>query len=73
MITKVYDVKSMPVYDEQTKRLLGWKVLYLANTVDTPWPVAYTRFFQEKRFRNAYRAMCRFQNKLLLKQNENNK
>ena len=73
MITNVYDVKSVPVYDKDTKQLLGWRVLYLANTVDSPWPMAYTRFFQERRFRNAYRAMCRFQSKLLAKQNENTK
>ncbi len=66
-------MRSKPVYDEKTGKLLGWKLIYLVETNGFMSPVAQSRFFKEKMFRSSYCAMCRFKTKLLKQQNENTK
>lgn len=65
--------RNKPVYDEKTGKFLGWKLFYLVNQGGLLSPIPHSRFFRQTLFRNSYRAMCRFKNKLLSKQNENNK
>ena len=68
---KYGDVKSEPVYSKTSGKLVGWRLFWTAFT--DYYDIDDSRFFKETWFRNSYRAMCRFQNKFLLKKNENNK
>jgi len=74
MNNKIDDnTRFRPVYDEKTGKFLGFKLFYVVETAGLLSPVAHSRFFKETWYRNSYRAMCRFRNKLLSKQNENHK
>ena len=65
------DIKTEPVYFGASKKLVGWRLFWTAKT--DYFDIDDMRFFKETWYRNSYRAMCRFKNRLLLKQNENNK
>lgn len=70
----IYDVQSKPVYDEGTGKLKGWKVSYWGvERKILPVRIQFKQFFKETWFRNSYRAACRFQSRLLARQNENTK
>ncbi|MBO4480220.1 MAG: hypothetical protein J5742_01170 [Alphaproteobacteria bacterium] len=67
---KYTDIKSEPVYSKNSKKLIGWRLFW---TVETGYyDIDGRRFFKETWFRNSYKSMCRFQNRLL-KHNENHK
>ncbi len=64
------DIKCAPMYSKKTNKLVGWEMWWTVLT--DYYDIDAYRFFKETLFRNSYRAMRRFQNKLL-KRNENNK
>jgi len=66
-------MRAKPVYDTENNKLLGWKLFYLVQKSGVLSPIVQSRFFKESFLQNSYRAMCRFKEKLLMKQNENNK
>ena len=75
---KVYvkDIRNKPFYDSITGKLSGWQLSWNYveaefGCLETLTPVS--RFFEERWFRNSYKAMCRFQQRLVFKQNENTK
>ncbi len=70
---KICDMKSGPVYDPKTGKLSGWKLLLLVERECGFSPVPREHFFKERLFRDSYKAMCRFKNDLLARQNENTK
>ena len=68
-----YDVESVRVCDENTGKLVGWKVTYwCVEKKIFPTRMQWSCFFKETWFRNSERAAERFKNRLLEK-NENNK
>ena len=76
MATEIKDIRSKPLYDSTTGKLRGWNLSW--NCADPEfgclWNVKQkSRFFEERWYRNSYKAMCRFQSSLLAGQNENNK
>ena len=69
---KFNNIESHPVYSKTNGKLCGWKMSW--NIVIDYYEDSAQRFFKETWFRNSYRAMCRFQRKLLsVSQHENNK
>jgi len=59
----VKDVKLEPVYDSKTNRFCGWRLSWNwaepeFGCLETPTPES--RFFKAKLFRNSYKAMSRF-------------
>ncbi|MBO7560039.1 MAG: hypothetical protein J6T27_02685 [Alphaproteobacteria bacterium] len=76
MATEIQDIRSKPLYDPATGKLCGWNLNW--NCVEPEFGclesvTPKSRFFEERWYRNSYKAMCRFTNGLLTKQNENNK
>ena len=76
MATEIKDIRSKPFYDPTTGKLLGWRVSW--NYVEPEFGclssvAPASRFFEERWYKNSYKAMCRFTNGLLAKRNENNK
>ena len=72
----VKDIRSKPLYDSITGKLRGWKLSWNYaepefGCLETLTPAS--RFFEERWFRNSYKKLCRFQKRLVLRQNENNK
>ena len=72
----VKDINTEPLYDSTTGKLLGWKLSW--NYAEPEFGCLETltqasRFFKQGLFRNGYKEMCRFQQRLVLSQNENNK
>ena len=72
----IKDVKSEPLYDVKTGKLLGWKLIW--NYAEPEFGcleilTPASRFFGNRWFQNGYKAMCRFKNDLLAKYNENTK
>ncbi len=67
---KYNDIKTEAVYGEKSGKFLGWRLSWVIVT--DYYDIDASRFFKETWFRNSYRAMCRFQRKLL-KRNENTK
>lgn len=70
MSTEIRDIRSKPFYDSTTGKLLGWKLEwnYISpefGCLGSVTPVS--RFFEERWYRNSYKAMCRFTNGLLAK------
>ena len=75
MSVEIRDIRSKPLYNPQTGKLLGWDLSwnYVEPEFCCLWIVAQkSRFFEERWYRNSYKAMCRFQRDLLARQNENN-
>lgn len=71
MSVEIENIRSKPLYNPQTGKLRGWELSWVIKDGPvTAWP---SKTFYEGRFRNSYKAMCRFTNDLLAKQNENNK
>lgn len=76
MATEIKDIRSKPLYDSTTGKLRGWNLSWnCANSeFGCLWNVAQkSRFFEERWFRDSYKAMCRFKSSLLAGQNENTK
>lgn len=76
MSTEIENIRSKPSYNPQTGKLIGWDLSW--NYVEPEFGclgnvAQKSRFFEERWFRDSYKAMCRFQRNLLARQNENNK
>lgn len=76
MATEIKDIRSKPLYDSTTGKLRGWNLSWNCaepefGCLSSVTPVS--RFFEERWYRNSYKAMLRVKNNLLAKQNENNK
>ena len=70
-MVQISDIKSEPIYSEAGK-LTGCRLYWTALT--DYFEIDDMRFFKETLLRKSYRAMCRFQSKLLKRNgNENNK
>ena len=70
IMPKYSDIKSEAIYSEKSGKFLGWQLSWVIIT--DYYDIDASRFFKETWFRNSHRAMCRFQRKLL-KRNENTK
>ena len=71
----VKDIRSKPLYDSTTGKLLGWELSW--NYVEPEFGcleirIPASRFFEQTWFRNSYRAMCRFKSGMLASVNQNN-
>ena len=76
MLSEIRNIRSKPLYDTQTGKLIGWNLSWDCGEPELGclWNVAQkSRFFEERWFRNSYKAMCRFKSVLLTNQNENTK
>ncbi len=60
---KFENITSVPVYSEKTGKLRGWQLSWVAVT--PYFEINDTRFFKEGLFRNSYRAMCRFRQRVM--------
>ena len=60
---KFTNITSVPVYFEESGKLRGWKLSWVAVT--PYFEIKNTRFFKENLFRNSYRAMCRFRQRVM--------
>jgi len=60
--------RCLPVYNDLTGRLMGWRLAY--NTGDNQTEL---RYFRNSLFSNGYKKMCRFQTKYLEQPNEKTK
>lgn len=60
--------RCVPVYDDETGKFLYWRMWYNINE-----NVVQFRHFKNTFLSRGYKKMCRFQQRLVLKQNENNK
>ncbi|MBO4583422.1 MAG: hypothetical protein J5714_05205 [Alphaproteobacteria bacterium] len=63
----VKNIRSKPLYDPATGKLRGWELSWNYaepefGCLETLTPAS--RFFEERWFRNSYKAMCQFQNRL---------
>lgn len=76
MSAKIRNIRSKPSYNPQTGKFCGWNL-----TWDCVEPelgcleitTSASHFFEERWFRDSYKAMCRFKSSLLAGQNENTK
>ena len=76
MAIEIKNIRSKPLYDSTTGKLLGWDLEwdYVSQEFGCLGSVAPdAHFFEERWYRNSYKVMCRFRNNLLAKRNENNK
>jgi len=67
---KIYIIdqpRSKPIYDNKG-RFLYWRLAYNVNDNQTE-----LRYFKNTLLSRGYQKLCRFQQRLVLKQNENNK
>jgi len=76
MSVEIENIRSKPLYNPQTGKLIGWDLSW--NYVEPELgcleiTTSASHFFEERWFRDSYKAMCRFQKNLLARQNENNK
>ena len=76
MSVEIENIRSKPLYNPQTGKLIGWDLSW--NYVEPELgcleiTTSASHFFEERWYRNSYKAMCRFQRNLLARQNENTK
>ena len=76
MSVEIENIRSKPLYNPQTGKLLGWDLSW--NYVEPELgcleiTTSASHFFEERWFRNSYKAMCQFKSSLLAGQNENTK